>query len=164
MQNQWWFPVPACIRNIADELLVSFIQDNMQRLGCTLECRFLQNYKPSNLNHITAVVTQKMSSWGNAILSLAHRVTLINSMLLALLVYPLSDTWLPTSIVNEVEKLIGNFMRGSTNNKKHIQWSVWHKIRMPKTIWGLGCKDLRTGCSALLAKHAVRFEIDEQSI
>lgn len=63
----------------------------------------------------------RLLSWGNQFLSMAGRITLIQSLLSALPTYLMQTTFLPDHIVNKLEKLIRRFLWGEDvgNRKFH---------------------------------------------
>ena len=65
-------------------------------------------------------VRKKLSEWAAKSLSLAGRITLAKSVLLAIPSYAMQTTKLPSGLCNRIEKLIRNFIWGSSNEERKV--------------------------------------------
>ncbi|KAH1254012.1 putative ribonuclease H protein [Glycine max] len=80
----------------------------------------------------------KLSKWNQKMLSMAGKVTLINSFLTALPIYILSFFKLPRRIALKLVSLQRNFLWGGDQGHKKIPWVKWDVICLPKEDGGLG--------------------------
>ena len=81
---------------------------------------------------------------------MAGKVTLINSVLIALPIYLLSFFKIPQKVVRKVISLQRNFLWGGSQDLKKIAWVKWEGICLPKEVGGLGIKDITRFNAALL--------------
>uniref|UniRef100_A0A7N2LEI8 Reverse transcriptase zinc-binding domain-containing protein n=1 Tax=Quercus lobata TaxID=97700 RepID=A0A7N2LEI8_QUELO len=65
---------------------------------------------------------------------------------------------LPIKVCNAMDKLIRNFLWGSTEEKRKLHLVNWHTVTMPKDWGGLGLFQMRHRNQALLAKLCWRIE------
>ncbi|PKA63510.1 Putative ribonuclease H protein [Apostasia shenzhenica] len=63
----------------------------------------------ADFQHIIDLVRGKISSWESKSLSLAGRVTLINSVLTSISIFSLSHTFVSDNVMAEIKKLIRHF-------------------------------------------------------
>ncbi|XP_058766293.1 uncharacterized mitochondrial protein AtMg00310-like [Vicia villosa] len=62
---------------------------------------------------------------------------------------------LPSSLIDEIEKMLNSFWWGHTrDNSKGIHWLSWDKLSMPKKVGGMGFKNLSAFKYAMLSKQA----------
>ncbi|XP_020695594.1 uncharacterized protein LOC110109036 [Dendrobium catenatum] len=80
----------------------------------------------------------KTMAWGVRHLSMAGRVTLINSLLIPSYVYLVTHTLVPRGILNEVEKVCRNFLWDADANHKGIHYASWKMVSRPRRMGGLG--------------------------
>ena len=94
----------------------------------------------------------KLTKWNQKSLSMAGRVTLINSVLNALPIYLLSFFKLPQRIADRLVSLQRNFMWGGEHDQKKIPWVKWDVICLHKKEGGLGIKNLSKFNAALMGR------------
>ncbi|PKA64794.1 Putative ribonuclease H protein [Apostasia shenzhenica] len=96
-----------------------------------------------DFQHIIESVRGRISSWGTRHLSLAGRVTLINSVLTSIPIFSLSHTFVPDNVLVEIEKLIRRFLWSGnlTSNAAHLV--AWEHVTKPKNARGLGIHRLK---------------------
>ncbi|KAK8347048.1 hypothetical protein V6Z11_A07G258800 [Gossypium hirsutum] len=87
-------------------------------------------------------VRQKLSRWDARELSLAGRIILIRSVLLAIPYYFMFTIQVPLSVCNEIERLACNFIWGETNNTRKIALLSWEDCCWPLDSGGLGLRKL----------------------
>ncbi|KAK4257313.1 hypothetical protein QN277_006916 [Acacia crassicarpa] len=86
-------------------------------------------------------VNSKLANWKANSLSMAGRITLANSVISAVPLYPMQVSQIPISICKEIERLQCNFIWGNSNPHGYHNLS-WDALRQPKLCGGLGCKNL----------------------
>lgn len=80
---------------------------------------------------------ERVRGWNEHHLSTAGREVLIKAVLQAIPTYVMSCFMLPTSILEEVEKIIRRFWWGSKSSKG-ISWLAWARLCRPKAEGGMG--------------------------
>lgn len=101
---------------------------------------------------IISKAQSRLLAWGNQFLSMAGRITLIQSVLSALPTYLMQTTLLPDYTVSELEKVIRRFLWGEDAVNREFHALAWDKISLPKEQGGLNVKDIRKANLAFLAK------------
>lgn len=97
-------------------------------------------------------ITGKIAHWSARLLSYAGRVLVVISVLSSISFYWCSLFILPTKVIQEIEKIIYNFLWNGNENRKHAK-VAWIDVCMPKKEGGLGNKSLKDWNKALMAKH-----------
>lgn len=85
---------------------------------------------------------KKLAGWKRTYLSKGQRLIMIQSVLASLPVYYLSLFQLPVSVAKEMEKIMRNFLWGSSNTVKKKSWVGWSKANLPKCRGGVGIRKL----------------------
>nr|KYP36281.1 Putative ribonuclease H protein At1g65750 family [Cajanus cajan] len=113
--------------------------------------------KASTWHLVLVKLRNKLATWKNKSISLAGRISLINSVLSSIPLYFMSFYRLPTIVLKEIVSIQRNFLWSRDENVNKICWVRWDKVTMPKSMGGLGIKDLRSFNTALLAKWSGTF-------
>ncbi|CAJ2647159.1 unnamed protein product [Trifolium pratense] len=114
--------------------------------------------KKATFNFIKDRVWKKINSWSSKCLSKAGREVLIKSVLQAIPNYFMSIFLLPSSLCDEIEKLMNSFWWGhSGTQNKGINWLSWDKLSMHKDDGGMGFKDLSAFNLAMIGKQSWRI-------
>ena len=98
----------------------------------------------------------KLVYWDSQQLSLAGRVVIANSVLLASMWF-ITSTWLfSRSAIMKVQSLIRNFLWGGKNGSRAVAKVAWDVLIRPKSQGGLALIDPLIQSRALLTKFVVR--------
>ena len=126
------------------------------------ETRFLGNYlgfplihkgrRRNEFHYVVERVQAKLDGWKSKCLSPVGRLVLIKAAVTAIPEYTMQCHKLPAKICDEVNKLVRNFLWGSTADKKKMHLVGWHKVTNPTNIGGLGIFDMHASNVILLAK------------
>lgn len=109
--------------------------------------------KKEIFQYIKDCVWKKASSWKGRSLSMAGREVLIKSVAQSIRSYVMSIYLLPSSLGDEIQKMLNSFWWGSKNgDTKGIKWLSWNKLSMPKCWGGLGFRNMYAFNLAMLGK------------
>ncbi|CAJ2667228.1 unnamed protein product, partial [Trifolium pratense] len=96
-----------------------------------------------------------MNSWRGRALSKAGKEVMIKSVLQAIPSYVMSMFILPSSLIDDIEKMLNAFWwGGGGNNNKGIHWLAWDRLACPKAKGGLGFRNFEAFNMAMVAKQA----------
>ena len=113
----------------------------------------------SSEQQITALlltIRKKLLHWSSAKLSLAGRIVIANHVLLSTMWYILSCWIFSKSCINQVQRLIRNFLWAGNQGELTRAKVAWGVITKPKAKGGLGIVDPVDQSRALLVKLVVR--------
>ncbi|KAK9670180.1 hypothetical protein RND81_13G183600 [Saponaria officinalis] len=106
----------------------------------------------------------KLQGWKEKLLSKAGKEVLIKAVIQSIPNYMMSIFRLPGELVDELHGMIARFWWGAKDTERKIHWLSWEKLCRPKSMGGMGFRDLRVCNEALLAKQIWRLMQDEQSM
>ncbi|KAM1268507.1 hypothetical protein ACFX13_000857 [Malus domestica] len=95
--------------------------------------------------------------WKVNSLSLAGRVTLVQSVTSVIPFYAMQTIKLPVTICDQLDRLNKNFVYGSTQSKNKVNLVKWSQVCLPKSLGGLGLKNMRVMNLAILSKNSWRL-------
>ncbi|KAL5831677.1 hypothetical protein ACOSQ4_017031 [Xanthoceras sorbifolium] len=113
---------------------------------------------------LIAKVKKRLTGWKSATLSLAGRITLVNSVTAALPIYTMQTVKLPNEVCSNIDKINRNFIWGHIGERKPIHLIKWDTVCLPKNKGGLGVKNLKHMNQALLAKSSWRLLHDKEGL
>lgn len=96
----------------------------------------------------------RLYSWYLRRLSQGGKEVLLKSTASALPVFPMSVFKLPETLIKNLNSLMAGFWWSSEPHLKKIHWVSWDKLCLPKSLGGIGFKDLESFNQALLSKQA----------
>jgi hypothetical protein len=113
--------------------------------------------KKNTFNYIKDRVWKKINSWSSKSLSKAGREVLIKSVLQSIPTYLMSLFTIPSSLCDEIEKMMNSFWWGHSGaQNKGIHWMSWDKLAMHKNDGGMGFKSLSAFNLSMLGKQGWR--------
>ncbi|GAB4847064.1 hypothetical protein Ancab_039814 [Ancistrocladus abbreviatus] len=121
-------------------------------------CR-LKTWKPL-LDHLKA----RLASWRGRFLSMGGRLTLLNAVLTSIPVYFLSVYKMPAGVATAIDRLRRQFLWSGPSQSRSILWVRWDVVCLPKTVGGLGVKQLHAFNLALLAKWWWKATVDKDTL
>jgi len=71
---------------------------------------------------------------------------------------------LPSTLEEELQKMMNYFLWGNNNPLKGIKWLSWDKLLMKKEDGGMGFRNLHAFNLAMLGKHGWRFFTNKDTI
>ena len=117
------------IRYLIRELLhIAEKRMNWQYLGVPLSGKT----SSADYQFLLIKISNKMAAWKWRVLSLVGRTCLIQSVLYAILLYALSSTHVPMSILWRIEKEITTFFWGHPRDRRTFHPISWEKVYLPK--------------------------------
>ena len=102
-------------------------------------------------------IKAKLSGWKAKNLSLAGRITLANSILQAIPIYPMLTAKFPLLTCQEIDKIVRDFVWSSTENGRHMHLVRWDEVCKAKCQGGLRLRKAEDVNKILLMKLGWRF-------
>ncbi|KAI5351228.1 hypothetical protein L3X38_004119 [Prunus dulcis] len=109
-------------------------------------------------------VKKRLSSWKSHTLSMAGRLTLVQSVTSAIPIYSMQTAMLPASVCSKLDKLNKNFLWGHAADKAKVHLVNWETVCKSKCAGGLGVKKAAWMNQALLAKSGWRLLQNDQGL
>ncbi|PKI66656.1 hypothetical protein CRG98_012998 [Punica granatum] len=142
----------------SDSLGVMDIDDLGRYLGFPIS---LSKKKEKDLSFPIDQIRSKLSGWKSKLLSMAGRATVIESVTSATLPYVMQCTYLPMEVTSKIDKLNRDLLWGSSTEKRKVHLVNWDMVTQPKSMGGLGLKQMDLRNKALLGSLAARVTTEE---
>jgi hypothetical protein len=118
----------------------------------------IRRSKKAIFNYIKDRIWNRITSWSSKLLSQAGKEVLIKSMAQAIPSYCMGVFLLPTSIGDEIERMLNSFWWGAKgDNKKGIRWMSWDKLTMRKEWGGMDFRNIHGFNLAMFEKQSSNF-------
>ena len=85
-----------------------------------------------------------MQGWKERLLSRPGKEVLIKAVAQAIPTYMMSIFQIPEGPIDEIHAVLAKFWWGSSSSSKKIHWHRWDSLCLPKTMGGMGFRDLRS--------------------
>eukprot|EP00253_Pinus_taeda_P035322 PITA_35322 len=115
------------------------------------------DYKKEDWNWLIAKIESRISHWSFKWLSRVGRLTLIKSILLAILVYSAVLAWVPKGTMDKIRRPCSRFHWDGCKENSVLPWVGWEKVERPKDWGGWGIKNLPHFSLSLAAKSGCRL-------
>lgn len=115
-----------------------------------------------DFNFVIERVQSKLAGWKGHLLSFAGRLVQTKSVLAAVPSYVMQGVMLLVRLLNSVDRVCGNFIWRSTEEKRKLHMVGWDKITRPKGEGGLGVPAARPRNLALTAKLGWRLKNEKE--
>jgi hypothetical protein len=121
--------------------------------------------KKAIFNFIKDRVWKKINSWSSKCLSKAGREVLIKSVLQSIPTYFMSLFTLPSSLCDEIEKMMNSFWWDhNSSNSRGLHWLSWERLSTPKAFGGMGFKSLKAFNMAMVGKQTWKLDSNLDSL
>jgi hypothetical protein len=94
--------------------------------------------------------------------ALSHKM--IKAVIQAIPTYVMSCFWLPAGIHDKMRSVISNRWWGVEDGKKKMHWRSWEWLTTPKTMGGMGFRDMVLFNQAMLGKQCWRIITEPDSL
>jgi len=109
-------------------------------------------------------IKAKLSNWKGKILSMAGKICLIKSVIIALLLFYLSFFKASSKVCSLIKKIQTKFLWGWGYEERKIAWLVWDKVCSPIEMGGLGIREIGRFNVAFLTKWKWRTGVDDGGV
>ncbi|CAL9024262.1 unnamed protein product [Prunus brigantina] len=102
-------------------------------------------------------VQAKLAAWKSQLLSMAGRITLIQSVASSIPLYTMQTAKLPQALCEDLDKSSKSFLWESSENHHKTHLVKWDTVCLPKCLGGLGIKKASLMNQAMLSKASWRI-------
>ena len=130
------------ISNVRPWLLQDLLNiTQSQSLGLYLGAPiFVGRRSSQDYQFILDKIGSRIEGWQSKLLSMAGRVTLINSVSSTIPNYIMQTSLLPTKTCHAIDRIHRNFLWGNTPDHKRFHAISWDIVSQPKVLGGLGIR------------------------
>nr|KYP48455.1 hypothetical protein KK1_029830 [Cajanus cajan] len=121
--------------------------------------------KRAVFSYVKDRIWKKINHWTGKHLSKASRETLIKAVAQAIPSYCMSTFLLPTSLEDEIQRMLNSFWWGSNHHTgRGIKWLSWDKLTMRKEYDGMGFRHLHGFNLAMLGKQGWNLQSNPDAL
>jgi ribonuclease HI len=118
----------------------------------------------ATFNFLFDRVWKKMNSLSDRPLSRKGKEIMIKAVIQAIPTYIMSCFQIPVAVCEAIRRAIADFWWGRENGRKKMHWRSWEWLSSPKSLGGLGFRDLVLFNQAMLGRQAWRLLTDPSSL
>ena len=108
-------------------------------------------------NFVLDKVQSKLAGWKSRLLSKVGRLVLAKSAVAPIAEYYMQCHNLPAKVCDSIDKMIRDFIWGSTEERRRMHMVRWSIVTLPKELGGLGLYSMKYRNEAILAKLCWRL-------
>ena len=121
--------------------------------------------KKATYGYVKERICNRLNGWNKKMLSRAGKEVLFKSIIQAISTFVISVFLLPSTLCDEIEKMMNSFWWGrNCPKKREICWTSWNKLCQNKCMGDMGFRMLRKFNTALLAKQGWRLLFNPSSL
>ncbi|PKU61028.1 Putative ribonuclease H protein [Dendrobium catenatum] len=126
----------------------------MKYLGVKIS---LRRNKVTDFQELLSMVMDKLNSWGKKSLSMGGKIALIETSLLSMPNFLITNSLVPKRVLYEIEKLCRSFLWHKSDGSKRMHYVAWNDICKPRSMGGLGLQSPLLRIGALRSRLAWNF-------
>lgn len=149
------------VKQISDHLGFKVTDDIGMYLGVP---SFQNRFRIKSYRYVHDKVKRRLAGWKMHCLSFAGRVTLVNSVINTIPIYPMMVSLLPRNLCNEVERIQRCFIWGHDSEVRKVHMVKWNEMLKKKECGGLNIKKLTVMNKDCLLKMVSRLLGDGGSL
>ncbi|KAJ8444213.1 LOW QUALITY PROTEIN: hypothetical protein Cgig2_028094 [Carnegiea gigantea] len=123
-----------------------------------------QRVNKKTFRYVVERLEKRLAGWRTKCLSLAGRVTLINSTLTTIPTYVMQTCRLPRGTCDEINRKIQRFLWAGTSTERKPHLVAWATVTRPLREGGLGINSMRELNSAYMAKLGWRMVLEPKAL
>ncbi|KAA3474835.1 GTP cyclohydrolase 1-like [Gossypium australe] len=146
--------------SLSDQISQLFSFQKVRNLGNYLGVLLHNRVTRSTLKFVIDKVKSKLQNWDARKLSLAGRVTLAQSVLLAIPSYFMQTMAIPKGVCDEIERIARQFIWGRSVGNPKLALVGWESICQPRSCGGLELRHLQDHNNSFIMK--IGFNLTSQ--
>ena len=108
-------------------------------------------------NFVLDNLQRKLAGWKSRLLSKVGRLVLAKSAVALIAEYYMQCHNLPAKVCDSIDKMMRDFIWGSTEERRRMHMVRWSTVTLPKELGGLGLYSMKHRNEAILAKLCWRL-------
>eukprot|EP00253_Pinus_taeda_P021578 PITA_21578 len=162
--------IMCCLSSVSYSILINgaasrfFHVERGLRQGCPLSpllfilimegfSKLIKNGRAEDWAWLIAKIESRINIWQQRWLSRVGRLTLLKSVLEAILDYWMTLAWIPKGILKRIQQIYCRFLWRGQNTGRTFTWVHWDRIGKPKKLGDWGIKNLQLFAEALATKY-----------